>query len=256
VAVTRARMICIILFALGACATSVPAEIAPYFDSNKADGHGKKLKVVDDDKLDVDEPSDLAIYDGKVYTVSDAHSKIYEISRGGHRKDEIDVDANDLEAIAVDANSGEFLIADESRAKIWFVDASGERQASIEIDSADDGNSGIEGLAYDDDGYLYVAKEKDPARIYKLDAEGNELDRVKIDFADDLSALAWSAEDGHLYALSDLDHSLYRLDKNLDAEAAWRLPVDHPEGLAFEGTTLFVVSDSDERIYEFTLAGE
>ena len=250
---TGARTTCIILFALGACATSIPEEIPPYYDSTKADGHGPKLHYVDKDKLEVDEPSDLVIADGKLYTVSDAHSKIYEISRGGHVKDSIDVEARDLEAVAVDPDSGLFVIADESRAKIWFVDNDGDRASSIEIDDADDGNSGIEGLAFDGEGHLYVAKEKDPARIYKLDAEGNEVDREKIDFADDLSALAWNAEDGHLYALSDLERSLYRLDKNLDAEAAWRLPVDHPEGLAFEGNTLFVVSDSEERIYEFTL---
>ena len=85
----------------------------------------------------------------------------------------------------------------------------------IELRDAEDGNSGIEGLAFDDDGHLFVAKEKDPARIYELDEDGEILHDTKIEFADDLSALAWNSEDGHLYALSDEEHSLYKLDHDL-----------------------------------------
>jgi uncharacterized protein YjiK len=130
------------------------------------------------------------------------------------------------------------------------------RTHAFEIGDVDDGNSGIEGLAFDDDGNLYVAKEKDPARIYKLDDKGREVARKKIELADDLSALAWNPRDGHLYALSDNERSLYRLDKDFDADAAWRLPVEHPEGIAFDGKSLYVVSDSEERIYEFELSDD
>jgi uncharacterized protein YjiK len=249
---TQARPICIILVAVCGCATAAPDEIEPYYESTKSDGSRPKLKLRDDDKLHVDEPSDLAFYDGKLYTVSDRHSKIYEITNGGDVEDELDVDARDLEALSVDPD-GHFVIADETDTKVWFVNKDGERTKSFEVDDVDDGNSGIEGLAFDDDGHLYVAKEKDPARIYKLDKNGDELDRKKIELADDLSALAWNSEDGHLYVLSDNEKSLFRLDKDFDADAAWRLPVDHPEGIAFDGKTLYVVSDSEQRIYEFEL---
>jgi len=244
---------CIILVAVGGCATAAPDEIEPYYESTKSDGNRPKLRLVDRDRLDVDEPSDLVVADGKLYTVSDVHSKIYEISRAGHVKHVIDVEARDLEALAVDPRSGAFLIADENDSKVWFVDQDGERTSSFEIDDVADGNSGIEGLAFDDDRHLFVAKEKAPARIYELDKDGTEVDHKKIDFADDLSALAWNEQDGHLYALSDEDQSLYRLDGDLDADAAWRLPIDHPEGIAFDGKTLYVVSDSESRIYEFEL---
>lgn len=249
---TELRPICIILVAVTACATAAPDEIEPYYESTKSDGSRPKLKLVDDDKLHVDEPSDLAFFDGQLYTVSDRVSRIYAITKNGDVEDDTDVEARDLEALAIDPD-GHFVIADETDTKVWFVDKHGERTHSFDVNDVDDGNSGIEGLAFDDDGHLYVAKEKDPARIYKLDKNGDQLDRKKIELADDLSALAWNPRDGHLYALSDLDESLYRLDKDFDADAAWRLPVKHPEGIAFDGKTLYVVSDSEERIYEFEL---
>lgn len=246
------RPICIVVIAVSACATA-PETIDPYYESSKSDGARPKLVKIDSDKMEIDEPSDLVMWNDKLYTVSDVHSKIYEISKGGKVRGSIDVEARDLEALAIEPSTGQFVIADEGDKKIWFVDDDGDFKYSIEIDDANDGNSGIEGLAYDDDGHLFVAKEKDPARIYELDNDGNEVDRTSIELADDLSALAWNPRDGHLYALSDAEQSLYRLDNDLDADAAWRLPMDHPEGLAFDGKTLFIVSDSEERIYEFEL---
>ncbi|MEO8704344.1 MAG: SdiA-regulated domain-containing protein [Kofleriaceae bacterium] len=227
-------------------------EIDPFIDNDKADGHSTKLRLLDHHKLDVDEPSDLTFANGKLYTISDQHSKIYEIDGDGDTQKTIDITGNDLEALAYDESRGQFVMADESSSKLWYVDDDGDRHDAIELD-ADDGNSGIEGLAFADNGHLFVAKEKDPARIFELDADGKELDRKKIDWADDLSALAWNSEDGHLYALSDQDHALFRLEKDLDVDHAWKLPIDKPEGIAFDGDTLYVVSDSEEKIYIFEL---
>ncbi|MEJ7596595.1 MAG: SdiA-regulated domain-containing protein [Kofleriaceae bacterium] len=244
---------CALIATLGlGCATSGLEDIEPFEQSGKADGLASKLKHRDDHQLHVDEPSDLAFTGGKLYTVSDRHSTIYEIDDDGDVKDEVNVEGSDLEAIAVD-NDGHFYIADESKSKVWRVNRDGERVSSIEVDDAADGNSGIEGLAFDDDGDLYVAKEKDPARIWKLQPDGDELERESIEFADDLSALAWNSEDGHLYALSDQEHALYRLDSEFEKITAWRLPIEHPEGLAFDGNTVYIASDPEERLYVFEL---
>jgi uncharacterized protein YjiK len=234
------------------CAPGSPADITPFTQSGKADGLSDRLRKLDDHKLHVDEPSDLAFANGKLYTVSDAHSKIYEIDDDGDVKDELDIEGHDLEAIAVDVN-GEFLVADESRAKIWHIDLDGHRHDPIEIPDAEDGNSGIEGLAFGKSGHLMVAKEKDPARIIELDTGGNELANEKVHFSDDLSALAYNPEDKHLYALSDEDHSLYRLDSSWEVDTAWKLPIEHPEGIAFDGSIVYIASDSEERLYVFEL---
>lgn len=248
---TRLPLLCILL--VTGCATSPPTEILPDFSDSKADGLASKLTLRDDHGMEIDEPSDLAFADGKLYAVSDRVSKIYEIDEdNGNTKDEIDVEAQDLEALAID-DEGHFYIADEADGKVWRVSHDGDRKDSFEVDT-DDGNSGIEGIAFDDDGHMLIANEKDPARIIELDAgDGHETERETLDFADDLSALAFNFEDGHLYALSDTEHKLFRLDNDFHKITSWKLPVEHPEGLAFDGDTVYVASDSEKRLYVFEL---
>ncbi|HEX5061531.1 MAG TPA: SdiA-regulated domain-containing protein [Kofleriaceae bacterium] len=238
---------------LSACASAESMPIDPFLDSSKGDGHPARLEELDHSKLDMDEPSDLVQVDGKLYSVSDRHSKIYRVKPNGDADVHMNVDGTDLEAIGFDPDRGEFLIADETKSKIWTIDAAGDRHDAIELDNADDGNSGIEGIVVAGNGHLYAVKEKDPARIYELDADGTLLASKKIELADDLSAITYNADDDHLYVLSDEDRSLFRLDKHWNADRAWKLPVDHPEGVAFDGTTLYVVSDGDHRIYTFEL---
>jgi len=247
------RPICALIatVAIG-CSPGSPTEIDPFVQSGKADGLPDRLRKLDDHQLHVDEPSDLAFANGKLYTVSDAHSKIYEIDDDGDVKDEIDIEGSDLEAIAVD-DDGEFLVADESRAKIWHIDGDGNRHDPIEIEDAEDGNSGIEGLTFTTDGHLLVGKEKDPARIIELDRHGIQLANDKVHFSSDLSALTYNPDDKHVYALSDEDHSLYRLDSHWDVDTAWKLPIKHPEGVAFDGSIVYIASDSEERLYLFEL---
>lgn len=241
------------LLLLAGCAVA-PIEIAPVEDDDKADSLSKHLRLEDDHRLHVDEPSDLAFADGALYTVSDRHSKIYRIDTDGDVREKIAVRGTDLEALALD-DQGRFYIADESTGTIWRLHDSGDRDVEIELDEVDGSNSGIEGLAFDDDGHLFVAREKDPARIYELDTDDEVIAVKRIDFADDLSALAFNPDDGHLYALSDQEHALFRLDQNLKKKTKWVLPIDKPEGLAFDddGSTVYIASDSEERLYVFAL---
>ncbi len=249
--VTRMRRLCSALVILTTgCATGVGGEIEAFVGGDKADGSSSRLRTVDRFRLEIDEPSDLVLVDGDLYVISDKHSRIYEITRKGRIEDSTDVEGSDMEALAFDTKHDAFIVGDESSGKIWRIDSDGSRKDPIELDNADDGNSGIEGLAFDDHGHLFVAKEKDPARIYELDDDGDVLHDTKIDFASDLSALAWNPEDEHLYALSDEERALYKLDNNLEIDTAWRLPMEHPEGLAFDGDRIFIVSDSEERLYE------
>ncbi len=246
------QWICALIATVAGCAGGLPTEILPFEQSGKADGLPDRLRRLDDHKLHVDEPSDLVFADGRLYTVSDAHGKIYEIDDDGDVKDELDIEGHDLEALAVDA-SGEFLVADESKAKVWHIDRDGHRHDPIEIEDASDGNSGIEGLTFGKNGHLLVAKEKDPARLIELDRDGEQVENEKITFSDDLSAITYNPDDQHLYALSDEDHSLYRLDSDWEVATAWKLPIEHPEGVAFDGAVVYIASDSEERLYVFEL---
>lgn len=250
--VSKLRSIWVVAVTAGAgCASATPAEIAPFVSSAKADGLPSRLWYLDRHRLHVDEPSDLALAGGRLYTVSDRHAKIYEIDRDGDVVHKIDITGSDLEAIAIDAH-GDFFVGDESTSELQHLDREGALVATYALD-VDDGRSGIEGLAFDDRGHLFVAQEKSPARILELDPDGDEVARTKIRFAEDLSALAFNAEDGHLYALSDQEHAVFRLDDDLEVMTGWRLPIDKPEGIAFDGAILYVASDAEERLYVFEL---
>lgn len=248
---TDLRLVSTLLATVAGCAVADDAPIEAFIDNSKADGHSIKLHKQDDFKLDIDEPSDLAIFDGHLFTVSDRHSTVYRISRDGDTKDELNVQGTDIEALAFD-DEGHLFLADESDGKIWRVDSDGDRKGDP-IELIDDHNSGIEGLAFDDDGRLWAAKEKDPARIYSYQLDTGELDHEKVEFASDLSALTFDPSDGHLYALSDEDRTLFRLDRKLGVDKAWKLPIEHPEGIVIEDDTLYVVSDSEERLYVFDI---
>lgn len=225
-----------------------PTVIAASFDDSKSDRPAEVLVELDDWKAHVDEPSDLAYRDGILYLVSDAHAKIYSLDLATGERDDFAVDhAHDLEALAVIGD--EWLVADESNAKVWRVDKKGNRHDAIEIEEAEDANSGIEGLAVDPAGRLLVAKEKDPARLIELGGETPY--ETKVHWAKDLSALTF--HDAHYWALSDEDHTLFRLDDSLAPEAGWVLPIDNPEGLVFAGSTLFICSDAEERIYSYRM---
>jgi uncharacterized protein YjiK len=244
---------CALLATVAACTSpSSSTDIAPFIDNGKADGHADHLHVLDDHRLDVDEPSDLASANGVMFTVSDAHSKIYAIDSGGAVTREVDIASGNLEAL-VAMPDGAFLVADETTAKIWHIDPSGARHDPIEIAVALDGNSGIEGLALLPDGGLLIAKEKHPARLIELDPFGTTLWDDKIHFASDVSALTYNPTDHHIYALSDEDASLYRLDSEFGVETAWKLPVKNPEGIVFDGSDVYVCSDSAARLYRFSI---
>jgi len=233
------------------CATSTRDAIAPDVDNAKADGRASRLYLVDRSRVHVDEPSDLAFSAGRLYTVSDRHSKIYEIDDDGDVRGTLDIEAQDLEALAIDGG-GSFYVGDESRAKVWRLDEDGSRAQAFEVDTTD-GNSGIEGLAFLPDGSMLVAKEKDPATIIQLDLDGTELGRHELAFADDLSAVTYNPSDGLVYGLSDEERKLFRFDADFDLLTSWKLPIDKPEGLAIDGDRVYVVSDAEERIYVFEL---
>ena len=63
----------------------------------------------------------------------------------------------------------------------------------------------------------------------------------------------YNADDHHIYALSDEDHALYRLDSQWNVDTAWKLPIKHPEGVAFDGRLVYIASDSEQRLYMFEL---
>ena len=90
--VTRLPFLCLV----AACAGSTPLVIEPSEQDTKADGMASRLELLDDHRIDLDEPSNSAFAGGRLYAVSDRHSKIYELDDDGDVQDVLDVEGTDL----------------------------------------------------------------------------------------------------------------------------------------------------------------
>jgi uncharacterized protein YjiK len=242
--VTGAR--CLACAFLVACSGGDDDDIAPYLGASSTAPHLRVGRVVD---VDVDRPSDLALREGLLYVVSGA--EVAQLTRDGKAVLRLDVPGNDLQALAYDPVREQLVYGDESTAVVRYIDIDGNVTESLRVDDAADApQAGVTALAVDDLGHLFVGKNNSPALVLELDA-GKPVWRVKLDWITDLSALAF--HDGRMYALSDRDDSLYRIDSNYEPELAWRLAVPDAEGLTFDGSHIYVASGDTRQLFEFDL---
>jgi uncharacterized protein YjiK len=201
--------------------------------------------------VDLERPSDLALRDGLLYAVSGA--EVAQLTLDGKTPLRLDVPGNDLQALAYDPVREQLVYGDESTAVVRYIDINGNVTDSLRVDDAADAQAGIVALAADDLGHLFVGKQRSPALVVELDA-GQVARRVKLDWIGDVSALAFHA--GRMYALSDRDRSLYRIDSNYQPELGWHVDVPDAEGLAFDGSHIYVASADTQQLFEFDLDEE
>jgi hypothetical protein len=200
------------------------------------------------DVTDDFEPSGLALYDGRLLTVSDKHDHgVYEIVLGERTArlrpfvtftppaDE--PPPLDFEGLAVDTD-GALLLASETRFRVLRVGVDGSAHwitASIEAQGKSAGlfqkpNAYVEGIARLADGRLLFAAEREPRGLVELTRAGHLIawampDSIypvppgrPADFAD------LTAVDDDVYALERNSHLVVRLERTTDRWAerdAW-----------------------------------
>ncbi len=186
------------------------------------------------------EPSGLALFNGKLLTVSDdpSHKAVFELRSSGRSYKavpfvKLSIPSHgmkypaDLEGLAPYHNL--FYIADERNRRILMAGASGKTvlidhnsvhySAENGITFSEEANAGFEGIAVDPEkGIFYIANERDPAIIYILRKEGLSLrtvahiDMGKLtpDDSADVSDLFF--EKGSLYVLIRKLNVVLKLD--------------------------------------------
>ncbi len=205
-------------------------------------------------RLDVREPSGLAMFGSRLFVIGDEADDVFEVDpTTGEILDRIDVDVRGIEGLAIDPVLGELYVADEDRGLLLRFSPEGEELSDLYFEWADDAG-GIEGLTMRArDGHLFFAKERSPTRIAEVTPQDELLRRPRISWAPDISALAHSADDDRLYALSDEDQRLYRLDDDFEVTAYWDLDLDKPEGLVIHEGRVYIVSDSTRELVTYEL---
>jgi uncharacterized protein YjiK len=203
----------------------------------------------------VPEPSGLTLdSEGGFWTVSDQSGLLYHLGPQGEVLASMSCSGTDLEGIAFDSLRQVLWVVDEASARVIRLDLEGNELGSIHLASLDgDTQHGLEGLCIDAS-RLWLLKEKLPGLLIQVDAEGELLSSQNLDFADDYSAIDRDLS-GDLWILSDESNLLAHCDSQGVLQHAYDLPFSKPEGLAldFASRRIWIVSDSQEKLYEFEM---
>jgi len=210
------------------------------------------LQIIETHNLTVPEPSGLSLYHqgNFLWTVSDQTGSVYKIDYSGREIESFNINGNDLEGISYNPFTNELLVAEEYLAEIVLVDTLGNIKARYEILNSHD-NSGLEGVCVDDDGNIFALKEKLPGQWISLNPDFSVNETINLTFADDFSDMTCDSTANRFWIISDQNQQLFLWDKNEGVMETYNLPVENPEGIAYDrhNKLFYVVSDSQQQLY-------
>jgi len=214
------------------------------------------LNMISNIRIGVKEPSGLCM--GKdnesLWTVSDQNGKIVEISTSGEIIQTLAHRGSDLEGISRNKNDGSLWIAEETLGEISHLDSVGNMLSRRTIAGVRDGG-GLEGIAYNSiNNHILLIKEKDPGLLLEFDENFNKILQKRITFAQDFSAVDIDEKNSELWILSHQDSKLFRCTMSGEMVDYFIIPLPQIEGVAydFENNLLYIVDDSEEKLYTFT----
>ncbi len=205
--------------------------------------------------VNIPEPSGVAFDSSRqcLWIVSDNTGLVYKTSFEGDVIHELPYICEDPEGICLGPDGNSLFIIEELNADLVQIDLEGNELNRIHIANFEsEGNQGFEGLIYHPGrARFYLVHEKDPVALVVLSETGAVLNRIAIDYAHDISDITLDKERGELLLLSDEDETV--INSTLDGEFIdeWATEIKKAEGIAKNGDTLYVVSDSEEELYIF-----
>ena len=218
------------------------------------------LQVVRVVALDVREPSDMCLDRDGVHwwTVSDHTGLVYQLCLSDCRVVKtLRYRGVDPEGVWQDPADGSLYITEEKTRQIVHLDAAGRVLGKVSVAGlGGEANSGLEGITSGPvTGRFYVTQEKHPARLVEVDAAGTVLALHDVEYVRDLSGVTHDPRTGQLVVVSDESRKVCWTDLAGGLVSSWNIPVRKAEGIAIDTTRsrLYVVSDREERFYEFRL---
>lgn len=184
------------------------------------------------------------------YVVSDTLAKIFEIDLNGNLLRSIQVNANDLEGITLSINLDTIYVVEESDNLVTSFLLNGTKINSFSVDVSTNSINGLEGIAIDANNYIYVLNEKLPRYLVKLQNEV-EISRTEITAADDLSDVCYDSVLDCLWIISDESEKIMKVTKSGSVISEWQIPFSKGEGITLVDDKIYVVRDSDAKMYIF-----
>jgi uncharacterized protein YjiK len=212
-----------------------------------------QLELLGSYDLTIPEPSGLAIDPtGNLYVVSDQTNQIYQISTTGITLQTFGFTGNDLEGITY-FNADKFLVAEERTKNLILYNPSDNSAISHLMSYENtDSNSGIEGVAYNPNTQTsYFVNEKNPEKLFKADSNFNISGIYDLNFANDYSDLYFENTTNILWILSDESQTVNSCSTEGVLTESFSINVDQPEGIVVTSDKIYIVSDSQEKLYVF-----
>lgn len=184
------------------------------------------------------------------FVVSDTISKIFEIDLNGNFIHSVTVDATDMEGITLSNSNDSIYIVEESNNKVTTFLLNGIKINSFTVDVSTNSVNGLEGITFDDKNSLFVVNEKLPRFLVEL--ENNiQIRRIEITVVDDLSDVCYDSQLDCLWIISDESKKILKVSKTGSVISEWSIPFSKGEGITIVNNYLYVVRDSDSKMYVF-----
>jgi uncharacterized protein YjiK len=188
------------------------------------------------------------------YVVSDTISKIFEIDLEGNLLNAININADDLEGISLSKNSDTIYVVEESDHLITSFLTNGSKIGSISINVSTNSSNSLEGITIDDRYNIFVINEKTPRYLIKL--ENNlEVSRAEITAVKDLSDICYDPILDCMWIISDESEKIIKITNSGSVIAQWQIPFSKGEGITLVNDKIYVVRDSDAKMFIFNKPG-
>lgn len=238
-------LIALTLFLFG-CDRNGPAS------SNDPQPTVKSLEIVTTLSLGVSEPSGLAFnhLDSTLYTVSDGNQILYKIDFNGKILSTTVVNTHDLEGIALSRNCDTIYVVQEARQLVTAFRPDGTELWSFPVKVATSISSSLEGITVDNSGNLVVINEKEPMMVLKF-KNNTEIWRKTLAYSLDISDIWYDLSLNCFWIISDESRKVLKLTENFDLIAEYSVNVAKGEGITIVGDRIYIVSDSEAKMYVF-----
>jgi len=205
-------------------------------------------------KIKVLEPSGLAINGSgtELFTVSDKTSTVYKLSTTGDIIETFDYKGSNLEGIST-YTENELLLAEESKKEIIVLNTLTGRSSKHKIKYKNkDRNSGIEGVTYDkNSNTIFILNEKNPGKLIQLRNDFSVLAKYNLKFADDYSGIFYENASNQLWILSDQNKTVNKCTLSGELIESFKIKVAQPEGIAVTDNYIYIVCDTNARLYVY-----
>ncbi len=113
-------------------------------------------------------------------------------------------------------------------------------------------SSGIEGVTYDHNSEtIFILNEKNPGQLIQLSNDFSVLAIYDLDFAKDYSGIFYENSSDKLWIISDQNRTVNKCTLQGKLIESFTIDVKQAEGITIANNQIYIVSDSEERLYVY-----